>query len=252
MPKQQITTLTAAIDPQVIKKEFDDVISLIKRGREMEAKADLKQFADNYPLSGYAPVAKYQAALLETDLIDAIAEFESLVKEYPDSIWADKSLYRIGEYNFLTGNYKEAMKNYKRYLQKEPAGQFAENAKLQIAYAQTKLGQFNSAASMLNKLLTQEPNYRFNPEVYDALAECYIYMGERDRAISLLKRILKEFPNYAYTPKIYLNLGLCLEEAGDFTLATTIYQTLKDIFPQSNQAKLAEIRLQDLQSKRNK
>jgi TolA-binding protein len=245
--REEVTTPPAAIiTPEMIKADFDHALSLIQRGREREAKAALKSFVAKYPDSPYVPQARYQIGLLETDVPAAISEMETLVKEHPTSSWTSLALTKIGELQFLLGNYNEAIGAYKRYLDENPEGQFADIAELQIAYALIKLKDFSSAISLLNELRQRYPRYRFNPEIPDALAECYIQTNQTNKAIEQLQRTVRDFPNYPFISKIYLSLALCLEDSGEVAQATSIYKEIKDRFSRSSEARLAELRLEDI------
>jgi TolA-binding protein len=245
--QEEVTTPPVAlVSPEMIKADFDRAFSLIQRGREREAKAALKSFIAKYPDSSYAPQARYQMALLETDVPVAISDLQTLLTEHPQSSWAPLALWKIAELQFLLGNYKESIGAYERYLKEYPQAQFADLAQLQIAYALIKLKDFRAAIPLLNELSRRYPRYRFNPEIPDALAECYIQTDEMDKAIEQLQRVLRDFPNYPFISKIYLSLALCLEDTGKIAEATSIYKNIEERFSRSSEARLAELRLQDL------
>ena len=54
------------------------------------------------------------------DMNSAFMEFRSLLADYPGSKYTADSLFASGEYYFLTGNYKEAVSAFTRFIDEYP------------------------------------------------------------------------------------------------------------------------------------
>lgn len=97
------------------------------------------QFVRNYPKDDKASSYLFNAAMLEAETFqkyqDCIDKLEKLRKDYPESAYAEKSLFLIGY------TYAEKMKDYTRakavfnqFLQKYPKSQFVPSVQFELKY----------------------------------------------------------------------------------------------------------------------
>ena len=125
--------------------------------------------------------------LASTELyLDAIAEFDGLVKEFPDSDLADDALYNAGLCYFQTNQFEDAIKKYQEVIDKYPDstiseleggnefGRTAAKCRYSMVNACLALGEVNKARSHAAALAGFEDTYVLvdgNKKTYANLAE---------------------------------------------------------------------------------
>ncbi|MCX7876128.1 MAG: SPOR domain-containing protein [Melioribacteraceae bacterium] len=85
--------------------EIKDALILIEKGNIKEAEKKLKEFQSN---NSNNPSVKFLDAVLTSDAQLAIKKFEAIYKAFPNSKYADASLFRIFSYYYALGFYKKA------------------------------------------------------------------------------------------------------------------------------------------------
>ena len=104
--------------------------------------------------------AAYQKAfdmLKEGRYKSANAAFRRFVAKYPDSSYAGNSQYWLGESNYVTRQFEQAVKEFEAVLNKYPASNKVPDAMLKLGYTWYELHQFDAAKSILAKLRQQFP-----------------------------------------------------------------------------------------------
>lgn len=232
-------------------QEYDNILSLIDRGRNKEAKAELEAFIGKYKDPKLVPSAMYQLVKLETNVGKSSDILNSIVAKYPNSTWASISQYKIGEINFLAKHYEIALRAFEIYLRKYPDGQWKNDALLNSAFCKMQLNKHNEALTMLETIKEKDIELNNDPKVFDAIGECQMILKKYKEAINTFDTITKRFPNYPFMSKTLFYKGLALEEQNKLKEAETVYDSLAKTFPSSSQAKVAQSRLNDCKKLNN-
>ena len=82
----------------------------------------------------------------------ANTSFKGFVKQYPNSSYAGNSQYWLGESNYVTRNFEQAIKEFQAVLNKYPGSNKVPDAMLKLGYTYYELHDFAEAKSILNKL----------------------------------------------------------------------------------------------------
>jgi tol-pal system protein YbgF len=104
--------------------------------------------------------AAYQKAfdmLKEGRYKSANAAFRRFVAKYPDSSYAGNSQYWLGESNYVTRQFDQAVKEFEAVLSKYPSSNKVPDAMLKLGYTYYELHQFDAAQAILAKLRQQYP-----------------------------------------------------------------------------------------------
>lgn len=251
-----IPTATPTPSPEDIQKQIDDEIknklekvqNLLDRGRETEAKVILLDIPKKYPESKYAPQSLYLLGRIESSLPEAIGILNEVVLKYPQTVWAGLSLYKISEYYFFLGDYINSEINQKRYLDEKWDKQFREKAFRSLLAVQLKLNKFNDANSTLDQLWKEFPSLKNEPSILESYGEIQMELNKYTEAQSIFENIAKSHPSYQFISRIYLNKGFCAESLNQKDAAIKIYRDIIQLFPQSLEADLAQMRLNDIES----
>jgi tol-pal system protein YbgF len=120
------------------------------------------------PAGGAAPGAlppaqqrsAYQAAfnlLKDGQYPQAISAFEAFLKQYPDSEYAGNAQYWLGEANYVSRNFKQALVEFDRVLTKYASSPKVPDATLKMGYTYYELGQWAKARATLQKVIKSFP-----------------------------------------------------------------------------------------------
>jgi tetratricopeptide (TPR) repeat protein len=106
----------------------------------------------------------------------------------PQQVIAD---YDAGYRQMKIGEYKAAIKSFKRVIDANPNHAMAYN---NLAYSHRKLGEFKRAIPLYEKALVLEPNL---PEAHEYIGEAYVALGQIDKAKKHLAILEKLDPKLA-------------------------------------------------------
>lgn len=93
----------------------------IERGEIQSAKEESLQFLKKYPED---PSVIFLDAVLTENSMHAISKFEKIIKNYPNSKYADASLFRLYSYYYAIGSYKTAESYLKLLQQNHPSSPY--------------------------------------------------------------------------------------------------------------------------------
>jgi tetratricopeptide (TPR) repeat protein len=106
----------------------------------------------------------------------------------PQQVTAD---YEAGYRQLKEGNYKAAIKSFKRVIDANPDHAMAYN---NMAYSYRKLGQFKQAIPLYEKALAIAPDL---PEAHEYIGEAFVALGRIDEAKKHLAILEKLDPKLA-------------------------------------------------------
>lgn len=82
----------------------------------------------------------------------ANASFLEFVARYPSSSYAGNSQYWLGESNYVTRQFKQAIKEFNKVLNQYPNSNKVPDAMLKLGYTYYELHEFDNAKSILTQL----------------------------------------------------------------------------------------------------
>jgi len=84
--------------------------------------------------------------------------FKTFLKRYPKSGYASNAQYWLGESNYVTRKFEQAVKEFNRVLKQYPSSNKVPDAMLKLGYTYYELAQFDQARQMLQQLRKLSPN----------------------------------------------------------------------------------------------
>src|SRR3989304_9094590 len=120
---------------------------------------------------------RYKYALfliVEQKYVDAVKEFEAIIKTDPDSEYAELSQINIGWAYFLNGDYKRAMKAYEKVLQKYPGTKRTKEIlerEYQLGIAQMDTNE-EAAIRVFEKIIEKHQLGPLSPDAQVKIADC--------------------------------------------------------------------------------
>lgn len=113
------------------------------------------------PVDSSAADAAYRDAfnLLKEGRYDvAISRFTAFLGKYPDSGYADNAQYWLGEANYVTRNFKQAITEFEKVMSGYPQSQKRADALLKIGYCQYELNDMAKAQESLSRVVKEFAN----------------------------------------------------------------------------------------------
>jgi tol-pal system protein YbgF len=89
--------------------------------------------------------------------VEASRNFRSFIQQYPNHPLAPNAWYWLGESYYATTNYPVALESFQRLLSQFPQSDKAPDALLKVGYSQLELKQNDAAKATLTKVTTQYP-----------------------------------------------------------------------------------------------
>ena len=179
-----------------------DALTLLKRGEAYfvkgeytEASQEFQRFLDLHPLHRMAAFAQYRLGMsyynqMNTNDRDAgpmekaIAAFQKVVTQYPESLYIDESREKIGtlkhrqaEHHFYVGQfyyknsaYPAAISRFKKVLAQEEQGPLAEKTLYYLGLSHYYAGDRKTAQDLFQKLLKEHPRSVYSHESENMLS----------------------------------------------------------------------------------
>jgi tol-pal system protein YbgF len=113
------------------------------------------------PVDSAAADAAYRDAfnLLKEGRYDvAIKQFTAFLASYPGSAYADNAQYWLGEANYVTRNFQQAITEFNKVVTKYPQSQKLADALLKIGYCHYELNEMDKARMVLSRVVREHAN----------------------------------------------------------------------------------------------
>ncbi len=92
--------------------------------------------------------------------VEASRQFRSFIQHYPNNALAPNALYWLGESYYVTTNYSVALQSFQQLLSQFPQSEKAPDALLKVGYSQIELKQFDAAKATLKQVSAKYPGSR--------------------------------------------------------------------------------------------
>ncbi len=211
-----------------------------------------------------------QQLLDDREFDKAIVEFQKLLFNYPESVWADEAQMGLGKAYFESGQYLLAEMAYKRVLELYPDKPAAPEADAMIGLAlleRTRKAGLDQemtwrAKSHLERFLRTYPDHSSAPKVREALVECldrlaekdykngrfYLKIGRPDAARRYFERVLTDYPGTHWAAEALLGRAECNRHEGDLDAALRDYKMLVENHAGTAAARKARQKLERLEN----
>jgi len=196
-----------------------------------------KQLFQSGKYSSDDPYAYYQyaqALYKSGETIAAITEFRNLQQKFPDSKYAESSLFTVGFIKFQEGEFKEAIDDFRYVLQIYKNSALTPVVFYSIGDAYFNLGMYDSAIVNYQNVLTKYPSSEYVFDAINGMQYSYVAMGKPDEAIILIDRYTSQNPNLKFSDLIFFKKGEIYYSQRDYQNAKTSYQEFLVKYPRSS------------------
>jgi TolA-binding protein len=131
---------------------------------------------------------------------------QDVSRQYAGTPSGTDALRIAGDDAYWRGNWKDAITDYRAYLNKVKSGAIAATVKRSLAYALESDGQFAEAATTYESIVGQLDRESSGEFLY-AAARCYVALQKPDEAKKRWQRILDEFPDSSFQLQARIELA---------------------------------------------
>jgi len=204
----------------------------------------IKDFLSQYPQSNYISELSFIQASLQPDVNNAISMYKEIILKYPNSKWAGKSNFQLGQNYYLLGKYNESAEFYREVVVRFPDDESYWQSRYWRCKSLLAKGDYDGAINALNSLKESGNKEIGNDALLLSLGECYFAKKEYDKAEGTFRSLIDAIPDSKWLPSAYFLIANSLVNLGKPEEAKTFYQKVIESYPQSVEAKQAKKQLE--------
>lgn len=148
--------------------------------------------------------------------------------------------YRTGIGLLNRGLNDLAAVEFRKYLEEQPEGAQAVNARYSLAVCLSRMGKHEEARPLLD-VVVKEKAFEFTPDALLLLAQCALSAGDEARAVEVLKDLQGRFGEFKQLDRAAALLGESLYRLGEFDEAAKVLVEVGKRWPKSGVVERAEL-----------
>jgi hypothetical protein len=121
----------------------EEILTLLERHELATARERINQTYRQYP---HSAVAAYFHAMLEQDGETSSKYFEDIASRFPGTVYAERALFRLGQYHFAQGTYHRGRQYFTSLIEQYPKSTLAPPANYYAAKSLVIIGTPTGAA----------------------------------------------------------------------------------------------------------
>ena len=202
----------------------------------------------DYPDSHYADYVQYREgiALLKLEKVDAATlSFQSLQANYPGSKYLNDTKYYLGLAFFKKKNWQQSLHYFSLYQQGLPRKpELVSEAKFLTALSHFYLEDYVAALEAFRDITASYPeDDSLMPKARFYIAQCYALTGQTKEAIRIFKSIPDLYPSSDTAPDALIWLGDHYLKSNAFDKAVESYQQFLKQYPGSEQVPIVQFEI---------
>ncbi len=172
--------------------------------------------------------------LLQTDkLKDAIAVFDTVLKDFPQTKRRATLLYSLGWALANDQQHARAVTALQQLLKDHPDFAQADKARLLLSDSYAAQKKYDDAGAILQQLVAAN---REGEEATLRLAWTLLKDGKKEPAARIFREFAAKYPQHASAPLALYNAGITLYDLKQYPAAVETFLKLKETAPQSREA----------------
>jgi tetratricopeptide (TPR) repeat protein len=132
----------------------EDMLALLEKNDLAAARDKVTQVYRKYPSSA---TAAYFHALLQENADTAIKLFQEISARFQNTVYAERALFRIGQYHFANGTYQRARQYFLNLLEQYPSSSLAPQAAYYAAKSLLIIGNSPQIRDELSRCAKKYP-----------------------------------------------------------------------------------------------
>jgi TolA-binding protein len=164
---------------------------------------------------------------------EAITEFRNIQQKFPNTEYADRSLYVVGWINFKESNFKEAVASYRSVLRIYPNSSLGPIVYYSIGDAYFNIAKYDSAIINYQNVLTRYPASNYVFDAVNGIQYSYVAKNQPEKAIELIDNFVSKNPGVSFADQIFFKKGDIYYSEKKYSEAETSYKEFIAGFPKS-------------------
>lgn len=164
---------------------------------------------------------------------EAISEFRILQSTFPESEYADKSLYIVGWIFFQKNSYTDAINSYRVLLDKYPNSSLNPIVYYSIGDAFFNLNKYDSAIVNYQKVINLYSSSNYVFDAVNGIQYCYVAQKQEEKAIKLIDEFISKNPGLSFSDQIFFKKGEIYYSQGSYEKAKMSYKEFTSSYPKS-------------------
>lgn len=217
-------------------------------GKFTDASQYIEKFLSLYPESDHADEILFIHAFLQPAIDTSIEIYRLVIERYPNSKWAAKAHFQLGQCYYLQGNYDRALDHYGKIIVSYPEDEIYWSARYWKCRSLIAKGNYEEAVAALRSLEDgnsteivglggEKPS---SDMILMSLGDCYLGMRDYESAVVLYRSLIESMPHSQRVASAYLLLAKSLQNLGKLEEAKTFYQKVIQDYHQSVEAQQAQ------------
>ena len=169
------------------------------------------------------------------DYNQAIAAFQQLVDDFPDSEHADYAQFYIGCSYYNLSSFQISINEFDKLLENYPDSKFADDAQYYIAYCnEKKLGYYSKALLEYYELIYNYPNSMWADDAQLGMGNCYYANSEYDNAIIEYQKVITEYEDSTLHDLTQYSIAHCYRKLSNYEEALIEYTKVISDYAESD------------------
>lgn len=220
--------------------------ALYKAGNTDEAIEEFTNLQQKYPDSQYAEGSLYTIGWIffqKENFKEAVSRYRNLMKVYPNSSLIPLAYYSIGDSYFNEAKYDSAIVNYEKVITLYPSSENVFDAVNGIQYSYVAKNEPEKAVSLIDNFVSQNPGLSFSDQLFFKKGEIYFGIHRYDKAEAGYKEFVSHYPSSKEVPEAYYWIGRSAQNLGQFEEAIFNFRKVFDSYPNSEAAGAAVLEI---------
>ena len=220
--------------------------ALYKAGNTDDAITEFNNLQQKFPQSDYAQGSMYTIGWIyfqKENFKEAIAKYHELMKVYPNSSLVPLAWYSIGDSYFNQAKYDSAIANYEKVITLYPSSGYVFDAVNGIQYSYVAKNQPEKAVQLIDNFVSRNPGLSFSDQLFFKKGEIYYSMREYEKAELSYKEFVSDYPSSKQVPDAYYWIGKSAQNLGQNEEAIHNFKRVFDSYPKSEAAGAAVLEI---------
>ncbi|WP_290960657.1 tetratricopeptide repeat protein [Gracilimonas sp.] len=203
-----------------------------------QAVEEFQTVINKYPGTDWAARSQYNigdAYYNAGEYERAIAAYQKVLDDYPRSSYIIEAINGIQYAQLSAGRSDSSSVILEEFLSDNPTSSTADQLRYRQALNVFQSGDYENAIKEFRQYLRVTNSERLMSEAYSNLGEAYRQLGQIDNAINAYQTIVDEFPNDDLASSALTSLGTLNFERGEYDLSHANYAQLLESAPRFRQ-----------------
>jgi len=220
--------------------------ALYKSGETEEAIKEFQNLQQNFPESQYAENSLFTIGWIKFQqglFEEAINDFRNVKLIYRKSSLTPLVYYSVGDAFFNMEKYDSAIVNYQKVISGYPASDYVFDAVNGVQYSYVAMGKPELAISLIDNFVQKNPNLKFSDLIFFKKGEIYYSLRDYRNAKISYQEFVAKYPKSKYAAEAYYWMGKSAQNIYELDEAAFYFQKVFENYPDSEPAALSVIEL---------